>query len=264
MSFILNALRKSEQERLTNHAATLEDKILPTQGADKKNNPGWLVILTLFLINLLLIAVFFLYFTKQEKKAIAEKPVTVAEQHKVPVQVKEEKSITTAKTPQVSVQRNEERTVQDQGDRLSNAPKITIAQQINHQQQKQKAHPKPSVSLKAEQMSKPEKVNQAPLIVQERRHVERVEIVKKPDPVATKQANDPPFLSDMPFEFQLSVPNLNLNVFVYTDYAADRFIMVNMKKYRVGQKINNEMLLQEIRPDSIVVQYQDKVFQIRQ
>ena len=86
MSFILNALRKSEQQRVSNPIAALEDKIQLKQGATKKNKSGWLIVLVM--INLLLLA---FLFTRQEEKSINEEPVSVAEQVKTPLQIKQQK-----------------------------------------------------------------------------------------------------------------------------------------------------------------------------
>jgi len=262
MSFILNALRKSEQERLSNHAETLEDKILPKHGSVQKNHPGWLLILILILINVLLIAFFFLHFTQQEKEVTAEKSVTVAEQLKTPVHTEEGKALIVTEQAKTLTQKNEEKTAQSQDTGLINTPQVSIAQQIKNQQQK--VIYKPVVSLKTEKTIKPPKVKQAqPSELTKSRVAQEIKI-QKAELVVNNKENNLPYLSEMPYEFQLSVPHVNINVFVYTKHPEGRFIMVNMQKYRVGELINEEMQLQEIRPDSIVVKYQGKVFQIRQ
>ena len=269
MSFILNALRKSEQERLSNHVETLEDKILLKHGSVQKNHPGWLLILILILINVLLIAFFLLHFTQQEEKVFAEKPVAVAEQLKTPVHTEEdepiivtERPVIAAKQAKTPAQINEEKAAQVQDVRLLNTPQVSIAQQIKNNQQK--VIHKPAVSLKTERTIKPPKVKQVLPIESTKSSVEQEVKKPKPDLVVSNKENDPPYLSDMPYDFQLSVPNININVFVYTKDPANRFIMVNMQKYLAGQQINEEMQLQEIRQDSFVVKYQGEVFQIRQ
>ncbi|WP_419620942.1 general secretion pathway protein GspB [Thiolapillus sp.] len=71
-----------------------------------------------------------------------------------------------------------------------------------------------------------------------------------------------PLLSELPLEFRRQVPKLNINVFVYADQSPQRFVIVDMVKYRAGQNIQN-MRLKEILADSLVVEYMGKTFRIR-
>ena len=240
MSFILNALRKSEQERASTSIETLEGKIQFKQGATQKNKSGWLV--TLVMINLLLLA---FLFTWQEEKSINKEPVSVAEQVKTPLQIKQQNP------------------VQVQAPKPGTAPQITIAQQVKNHQEKQKEDRKRQASLKAKQIPLPIKTQQATPIAPPKIATEQPAKAKKPMLVVSNKENDLPYLSDMPYEFSLSVPNININVFVYTEHPEGRFIMIDMQKYQGGQQINKDMKLHEIRSESIVVEYKDKGFQIQ-
>jgi len=55
---------------------------------------------------------------------------------------------------------------------------------------------------------------------------------------------------------------LSINVFVYSEHPEDCFVMIDMVKYKSGQQIKDAMLLKEIRPDSLVIVYQNREFQI--
>jgi len=244
MSFILNALKKSEQERLSNHVDTLEDKILLQQGADRRKKPEFLTIL--IIINLLLIAFFFGYFILQEKRSNDKKPVKTSAQVNIPVQIKKEQPL------------------QVQASKLNTTPEFTIAQQVNSHQAKTLKYSKLQASSKTKQMIKPATLVKQPQPKKVKKNISELKsVTPKPDVIERNKENDPPYLSDMPYEFRLSVPKLNINAFVYTQHPENRFIIVNMRKYQIGQKIKEEMELQEIRPDSIVVEFQDKVFQIQ-
>ena len=291
MSFILNALRKSEQERLSSHTETLEDKIIVKQDAVQKNKPGWLMIL--IIINLLLLALLLWHFTRQEEEDIIAKPAMLSEQTKAPTQINKEKPVTTSKqaiaptqiadekTVSISeqpitplqiiekkpvrgskqlidpIQVQKEKSVQAQDSKLIIPTQVTIAQQIKNQ------HEKKQNSLKTDQITRSAKANHSTPISVKKSSEEQEIKNQKPDLVMSNKEKSLPYLSEMPYEFRLSVPNININVFVYTDHPSERFIMVNMLKYQVGEQINNEMELQEIRPNSIVVKYKDKIFQIK-
>ena len=72
----------------------------------------------------------------------------------------------------------------------------------------------------------------------------------------------PPFLSELDYEFRRTVPNIKINVFVYSENKKNRFIMVNMTKLVPGNEIIEGMILNEIRMNSIVVDYRNKIFRI--
>jgi general secretion pathway protein B len=77
------------------------------------------------------------------------------------------------------------------------------------------------------------------------------------------QENTPPFLSELDYDFRRRVPEININVFVYSEIKEDRFIMIDMKKYLPGQQFSSGIKLKEIRLNSIVVEYKNRVFQIQ-
>lgn len=70
-------------------------------------------------------------------------------------------------------------------------------------------------------------------------------------------------LSDLPFEFRQTLPKFTINVFVYSQDPEERFIMIDMVKYKPGQQIKDAMLLKEILPDGFVIDYQNRVFKIK-
>ena len=71
-----------------------------------------------------------------------------------------------------------------------------------------------------------------------------------------------PLLNDLSTEFRRQVPSLNINVFVYSQNAADRFVIIDMIKYRAGEKLASGLVVGEIRSDSVVLQYQGRKFRI--
>jgi len=84
-------------------------------------------------------------------------------------------------------------------------------------------------------------------------------------PVLAKPQTEPsiPLLKKLPYSFRRTVPELDINVYVYSEQARDRFIMVDMVRYTEGQQIADGLLLKEIRPDSLVVTFSGKTFRIK-
>jgi general secretion pathway protein B len=87
--------------------------------------------------------------------------------------------------------------------------------------------------------------------------------VERDPPEIIPVKKDIPYLFDLPFEFRQTVPNLAINVFVYSQHPEERFVMIDMVKYKPGQQIKDAMVLKEIRPESLVVVYQNQTFQIK-
>lgn len=79
----------------------------------------------------------------------------------------------------------------------------------------------------------------------------------------TRNESTIPWLHDLPRDFRRLVPEIHINVYVYNDQPENRFIMIDMKKYKTGQEISSGMILQEIQADGIVVRFRGKRFRIR-
>lgn len=58
----------------------------------------------------------------------------------------------------------------------------------------------------------------------------------------------------------VSVPDLHLDIHVYSAQPAERFIFVNMRKYHEGQTLNEGPVIERITPDGAVLNYQGRRF----
>jgi general secretion pathway protein B len=65
---------------------------------------------------------------------------------------------------------------------------------------------------------------------------------------------------ELPLEFRnrLRLPQLDLHV--YSEEPQNRFILVNFKKYREGERLESGLVLEEIYPEGMVMSYQGKRF----
>jgi general secretion pathway protein B len=53
----------------------------------------------------------------------------------------------------------------------------------------------------------------------------------------------------------LQLPELHLDIHVYSDQPADRFVFINMGKYKEGDTLNEGPAVREIRPDGVVLEH---------
>ena len=263
MSIILNALRKSDQERQTHQPETLGNKILEKQDSVQKKNSVWLVILVIF--NAFFLLLFFWSFTKEDIQDDVSINKVVAEKSVIKDKVNVKTSLDHVAEPTAKIQ-------------LSIAEKLKESLTSNVKKEKEKP-----VQLKENLVSndikdkeglelKPEPEQQnTPIAGMKKKTVITTALVEEPllEMVTENanrevhQENAPPFLSELDYDFRRRVPEININVFVYSEIKEDRFIMIDMKKYLPGQQFASGMKLKEIRLNSIVVEYKNRVFQIQ-
>ena len=67
---------------------------------------------------------------------------------------------------------------------------------------------------------------------------------------------------ELPQEFRNKLDLPRLDVHVYTQEPQGRFILVNLKKYREGERLASGLVLEEILPDGMVMSYQGKRFRV--
>lgn len=251
MSYILKALRKSEQERLAQQPETAAARILAVQATPRHKSSK--LIIPLIITNLILVACFYWF--------IRNEPATL-----LPVDLQK---------PLVTEQTQAKPAIETQ-DKIGQTPKPII---------KKSATASPSIAELAESRKTPVSqlpaaktvVEKEPALVPHKSGPINPEIEPKsivaaqvePDLTVEKklaaaaESKTVPFLFELPPEFRHSVPELKVNVFVYSEKPAQRFVMVDMVKYTVGERIKDSIMLKEIRSDSFVVEYNNQTFRIK-
>lgn len=67
---------------------------------------------------------------------------------------------------------------------------------------------------------------------------------------------------ELPQEFRNRLDLPRLDVHVYSEEPQGRFILVNLEKYREGERLASGLVLEEILPDGMVMSYQGKRFRV--
>lgn len=260
MSYILNALRKSERERQAIEPDSVTSRIVIQQAQPHNSSKG--LIAALIAINLAVLVYFLAFAPKQQTTQPSAgnslNPQAAATGQNQPAIAKIKP--TPAAKPAIA-ESNEQRMP------LA-APQITAKPTLINKptvkplptQQPVAAPNKPAL-VKAEVEAPAEEAVTAtlPPVVQPTEPPRLVAVT--PPPAKTK--NDLPFLQDLPSEVSRSLPVLNINVFSYSTNSTERFVMIDMVKYVPGQSIKDGVQLKEIREDSIVVDYDGYTFKIR-
>ena len=80
-----------------------------------------------------------------------------------------------------------------------------------------------------------------------------------PQPAAT---SDVPEWNDLSLEFRSGLSMPPVDVHVYSEEPGRRFILMDLQKYREGETLGNGAVLEEILPDSIQLYYQGSRFRV--
>ena len=252
MSYILNAIRKSEQDRQTHEASNPESTLLETQ-PKKKSNLSWLII-ALIIINILAL-IYFIFLSPQQQQETA---IATAE-NKTPSiapPIRPEK-------PKITLKNNVGRPKTEPTTKTT--PKPSQKKSISNMLEKRRTFKKPT----------PEPVVKKVVTVAKKTNLAQptasppISVKTKPAPVKSlptqvnskEKAKKIPFLREMAPAFRRNIPNLNINVFVYAENPDDRFVIIDMKKYRTGQETEG-LKIKEIKSNSLVLRYNNRIFQI--
>ncbi len=251
MSFILNALRKSEQERRNLESETVTDKILLIQPQQKRNKTA--IFFGLLLIGNVFVVAGIVWFIKNNSVATPELTATsIAPAIAVPEKKVQVKAVTKPSQPERLTQKTETKTT-------------SIAELIDTQKPVVAPLPVKPVITKTPviDVSKPPVIAKKPELPVP--VVPNIEVIEQVEPVAPEMVpvkKAIPFLTELPVEFRQALPKFNINVFVYSQHPEERFVMIDMVKYKPGQQIKDTLLLKEILPGSLLVVYQGQEFQM--
>ncbi len=86
--------------------------------------------------------------------------------------------------------------------------------------------------------------------------------LRKPNKAVVPKIDRIPTLRMMSRDFQRQLPEMKVNVFAYSADPSERFVIVNMDKYRAGQRIADGPVLQEITADSMILKFSGKRFRL--
>ncbi|MCX7088780.1 MAG: general secretion pathway protein GspB [Methylococcales bacterium] len=82
-----------------------------------------------------------------------------------------------------------------------------------------------------------------------------------PTGVSSNKSNAP-LLSELPVDFQGRVSLGTLNVFAYSDNPSQRFVIIDMVKYKAGQRIKQKASVLDILPTYVLLQFEGQNFRL--
>ncbi len=81
-------------------------------------------------------------------------------------------------------------------------------------------------------------------------------------PAVPLVTDNTPLLQQMPREFQRSLPPLSVTIHVYSHEASQRILFINNREYRKGGEIEGGVRVEDIVPDGAILSYRGERFKL--
>lgn len=99
--------------------------------------------------------------------------------------------------------------------------------------------------------------------VGEAHEAELMEAEESFQPASMPEKENLPLWPQIPERLFRQIPDsLRLDVHVYSDNPEDRFVLMNMQKYYEGEKLQNGLVLDEITPDGVILSLHGERFRV--
>ncbi len=237
MSFILDALKKSETERQRQTGpafATIAG------GGQRKNLPRWAIVLAaLLLINLVVILAIALFPDNSPDMSSNRASTTQTAQsdrRRVTPPARQPAQAKTSSRPEVRSLAGE---VEKSSDSTNASGSATAPRSIGTSTGVS-ASPGTSGTVVTAGSSSNSSTQQGGFVVYQSFN----------QGVAS---SDLPTLSDLRSQGLLSIPEMHMDIHVYGETESDRFIFINMRKYTKGETLKEGPVVEDIRPDGVVL-----------
>lgn len=74
--------------------------------------------------------------------------------------------------------------------------------------------------------------------------------------------DDAPLLQQMPMDFQHALPPLRVSIHVYAPDPSQRILFINNRQYHEGDRIEGDVRVEEIVPDGVILSYHGERFKL--
>jgi general secretion pathway protein B len=79
-------------------------------------------------------------------------------------------------------------------------------------------------------------------------------------PRVSGRSGNIPTIDQLRLDGTLQLDELHLDIHVYSEKSAERFVFINMDKYREDERIDEGPVVSEITPDGVILEYQGRSF----
>lgn len=244
MSYILDALRKSERER-----QQTDPLVLNPVGSDAIELPGrrvgWIGAVAVFVVVAVALSAYWIVVSNRVTPATVPKTSTVSTQSSKTTSGPE--AVLAEKTP------SEAKAIRPAPE-LKPSPFVATRPRSSVRDLAKEArttHPTPAPSTPTTVVATPSAKNQ------------NSAETKTPAATPVAMAKEPiKFLRAMPADFQRELRDLSVTIHIYAPDEADRILYINNRQYRAGDQVRDGVVVEEIVPDGAVLSYHGQRFKL--
>jgi general secretion pathway protein B len=245
MSFILEALRKSEQERQRHQSPGMADLRARNRASGR---PYWLpLVIFLVGINIGLLVFLWLNGTTATNTTVATDPAAVSAEPSAAIAEPEAQSVRAASAGTPATITDPDAAAIAPAIAATSAPVVAATVEIGAAVVDQQAR-----SLSSELVPQP---------------VRKAEPVTAPSvesaasaPQASSSYGNLPTLTELTLAGTMTLVPLRIDMHVFSPQSAERFVFINMNKYREGESLREGPVLTTITPDGVILDYQGRSF----
>jgi general secretion pathway protein B len=81
--------------------------------------------------------------------------------------------------------------------------------------------------------------------------------------IAQNSSADIPTLDSLPADFRQSLPALHLDVHGYAEKPTDRFVVIDLQRYRIGDTLPAGAQVVDIVPQGVILEFHGTRFLLR-
>lgn len=223
MSYILEALRKAERERNLGQVPTLEGAAAPEEEIESR---PWLWVLVVgLLVNAVVFGVWWLY-PRTPAPTVPVAAVETRELSPLPGSSGQRPAVADYLPPPTTV-------IEEP---YSEPPVVAVPES------EPEPAPVPARTLSAAPAEPEEEAYEEPAIE------------------ATPVTQEITHFRDMPPEFRRSLPEMKIDAHFYTDVPGRSFVMINLRKYKPGERLAEGPQVVEVASDGVILSYQGQQF----
>jgi general secretion pathway protein B len=240
MSYILEALKKSEQQREIGRVPGITSV---HENTAKSVSGKWLwLIAAILLLNAGLLV--FLLWPETEPEP---EPVAMTTPLREAVPPRRDRPVAALPGQPTAVEKPVPRVSQSAS--IEPPPAPLAAETLKNQSE---AKPLPEETVTAAAVSPP-----AP-------QVEQARVEQQPTPVVKAEVPNLPVWPQIPSHlFQQLGSNLRLDVHVFSDQPKKSFVLINMRKYRAGEKLQEGPQLDEVTAEGVILSFRGQRFRLQ-
>lgn len=270
MSFILNALRKSEAER---NAVKTEvvPLMIPAAGDSPRRNKFVWIMPAFLLVNLMALGYMFDRLQLPVQTVDTSQPAILVPVSGAGNASPVKANVREAEIP-VAAEPAERKSISD-----SLLAKQNIVQRLENkistvsQVQLAKATVKPLTGDKTDSKDllpkvperSSERLNNQPVVLEPIAQKSPEFKLREPENIAPPVlVSHVPWLRELDGNFQSKLPAFTVNVLAFADSPGERFVIIDMVKYKIGQHIKGAIGLKDILSDSLVLNYDGRDFRV--